>query len=69
MQAVARLLGVSRATVHRWFGTRDALMLALFEHMAAEFREGAEAEARGRATIARSTSCGASPTGRRSTRP
>jgi AcrR family transcriptional regulator len=48
MQAVARLLGVSRATVHRWFGTRDTLMLALFEHMAAEFREGAEAEARGK---------------------
>ena len=47
MQAVARRLGVSRATVHRWFGTRDALMAALFEHLAAEFREEAEAGARG----------------------
>jgi AcrR family transcriptional regulator len=47
MQAVARRLGVSRATVHRWFGTRDALMLALFEHLAAEFREEAQARARG----------------------
>lgn len=47
MQAVARLLGVSRATVHRWFGTRDALMLALFQHLAAEFRAEAETDARG----------------------
>ena len=48
MQAVARHLGVSRATVHRWFGTRDALMLALFEHLATEFREEAETQARGK---------------------
>lgn len=48
MQAVARLLGVSRATVHRWFGTREELMQALFEHLAAEFRQEAQEQARGR---------------------
>lgn len=47
IQAVARRLGVSRATVHRWFGTRDQLVSALFEHLTTEFREAAEAEARG----------------------
>ncbi len=47
IQAVARGLGVSRATVHRWFGTRDQLLTALFEHLAAEFTEAAEAAARG----------------------
>jgi AcrR family transcriptional regulator len=45
--AVATRLGVSRATVHRWFGTRDQLMTALFAHLAAEFRERAERQARG----------------------
>lgn len=45
--AVARRLGVSRATVHRWFGTREQLMTALFAHLAAEFREQAEQRARG----------------------
>lgn len=48
MQAVARNLGVSRATVHRWFGTREELMLALFDHLATEFREEAQAQARGK---------------------
>jgi AcrR family transcriptional regulator len=47
IQAVARRLGVSRATVHRWFGTRDQLMAALLEHLATEFTQAAEAEAQG----------------------
>lgn len=46
--SVARRLGVSRATVHRWFGTRDHLMTALFAYLAAEFRQEAEQRARGR---------------------
>ncbi|MBI5103517.1 MAG: TetR family transcriptional regulator, partial [Solirubrobacterales bacterium] len=48
VQGVARRLGVSRATLHRWFGTREALLGALFERMAIEFRRAAEAGARGR---------------------
>lgn len=44
MLAVARLLGVSRATVHRWFGTRDQLLAALFERLAVEFVAEAEAQ-------------------------
>ena len=47
IRAVARRLGVSRATIHRWFGTRDQLMTALFEQLAAEFTQAAESEARG----------------------
>ena len=48
VQAVARRLGVSRATMHRWFGTRDQLMAALFAQMAQEFVAEALASARGR---------------------
>jgi AcrR family transcriptional regulator len=47
IQAVARRLGVSRATVHRWFGTRDQLLSALFDHLAVEFTRAAESAARG----------------------
>ena len=45
--AVARELGVSRATVHRWFGTRDDLMRAVFEQLTGEFVAQARATATG----------------------
>ena len=47
VQGVARRLGVSRATMHRWFGTRDQLMAALFAQMADEFVAEALEGARG----------------------
>ncbi len=47
MQAVARELGVSRATVHRWFGLRDDLVRAVFERLAEEFTAQARAQATG----------------------
>ncbi len=47
MQAVARELGVSRATIHRWFGMRDDLMRAVFEQLAMEFTAQARAQATG----------------------
>jgi AcrR family transcriptional regulator len=45
--AVARRLGVSRATMHRWFGTRDQLMTAVLERVADDFVTAAEAAAEG----------------------
>lgn len=45
--AVARRLGVSRATMHRWFGTRDQLVAAVLEQVAGELVAEAEAGARG----------------------
>jgi AcrR family transcriptional regulator len=45
--AVARRLGVSRATMHRWFGTRDQLLTAVLERVADDFVAAAEAEAQG----------------------
>jgi len=47
VQAVARDLGVSRATVHRWFGTRDDLMRAVFAGLAREFIVQARAQVTG----------------------
>lgn len=45
--AVARRLGVSRVTVHRWFGTRDQLLFAVFDDLAEEFVTAAATEAEG----------------------
>lgn len=36
---VVRESGVSRATLYRWFGNRDGLMLALLQHMAGPYLE------------------------------
>jgi AcrR family transcriptional regulator len=36
---VVRESGVSRATLYRWFGNRDGLMLALLRHMAGPYLE------------------------------
>ena len=44
---VARRLGVSRATMHRWFGTRDQLLTAVLERVADDFVAAAEAAAQG----------------------
>jgi AcrR family transcriptional regulator len=46
--AVARRLGVSRATMHRWFGTRDQLLTAVLGLVADDFVGAAEAEAQGK---------------------
>jgi AcrR family transcriptional regulator len=46
--AVARRLGVSRATMHRWFGTRDQLLTAVLERVADDFVGDAEAAAQGK---------------------
>lgn len=48
VQRVARRLGVSRATVHRWFGTRDQLVTAVFDRLATGFIAQARHDARGR---------------------
>jgi len=45
--AVARRLGVSRATMHRWFGTRDELLSAVFDRVADDFVAAAEESAEG----------------------
>lgn len=45
--SVARRLGVSRATMHRWFGTRDQLLTAVLERVADDFVADAEAAAQG----------------------
>ncbi len=45
--AVARRLGVSRATMHRWFGTRDHLLTAVLGLVADDFVATAEAGAQG----------------------
>jgi AcrR family transcriptional regulator len=45
--AVARRLGVSRATMHRWFGTRDQVLSAVLERVADDFVAAAEAAAKG----------------------
>jgi AcrR family transcriptional regulator len=45
--AVARRVGVSRATMHRWFGTRDQLLTAVLERLAEDFVDDAEAAAEG----------------------
>jgi AcrR family transcriptional regulator len=45
--AVARRLGVSRATMHRWFGTRDQLLTAVLGLVADDFVATAVEDARG----------------------
>jgi len=47
MQSLAGRLGVSPATLYRWFGSRGALLEAVFERLAERFSDEAEAEARG----------------------
>ena len=46
--AVARRLGVSRATMHRWFGTRDQLLGAVLDGVARDLVDAALADADGR---------------------
>jgi AcrR family transcriptional regulator len=48
IQAIAAELGLGRATVHRWFGTRDALIGETIVRAAEPVIERARAEARGR---------------------
>lgn len=48
LQRLARQLGVSRATVHRWFGTRDHLVTLVFAAIARDIAAGAEEQASGR---------------------
>lgn len=45
--AVARRLGVSRATMHRWFGTRDQLLGAVLDRVAQDLVATARSAARG----------------------
>lgn len=45
--AVARRLGVSRATMHRWFGTRDQLLGAVLDLVARDLVAAALVDARG----------------------
>ena len=47
VQTLAWQLGLSRATLHRWFGTREQLMSALLDELTAEFVEAARAKAEG----------------------
>ena len=48
IQAIAGELGLGRATVHRWFGTREALIGEVIVLAAAPVLEEARAEARGK---------------------
>ena len=45
--AVARRLGVSRATMHRWFGTRDQLVAAVLDRLAEDLVAAAVQATRG----------------------
>jgi len=47
MQALAVRLGVSPATLYRWFGSRARLLDSVFERLAGRFAAAARAEARG----------------------
>jgi len=47
MGGVASRIGVGRATLYRWFGSRDELLEQLIDRFALVFVEGARAEARG----------------------
>lgn len=48
IQAIAGELGLGRATVHRWFGTREALIGEVVVLAAAPVLEASRTEARGR---------------------
>jgi AcrR family transcriptional regulator len=48
IQAIAAQLGLGRATIHRWFGTRDALIGETIVRAAEPVIESARAKARGR---------------------
>ena len=47
MQTLAARLGVSPATLYRWFGSRAGLLEGVFERLAEDFAARARAEARG----------------------
>jgi AcrR family transcriptional regulator len=47
VQTLAWQLGLSRATVHRWFGTREQLLSELLDELTAEFVETARAGTEG----------------------
>jgi AcrR family transcriptional regulator len=47
MQTLAWQLGLSRATLHRWFGTREQLLSELLDELTAEFVEAARSRAEG----------------------
>ena len=47
MQTLAARLGISPATLYRWFGSRAALLEEVFERLAEQFSAQARAEARG----------------------
>ena len=48
MQTLAARLGISPATLYRWFGSRAGLLEAVFERIAEEFAAQARSEAQGR---------------------
>src|SRR5918999_3721043 len=48
IRAIARELGLGRATIHRWFGTREALIGEVIVLAAQPVLEEARAGARGR---------------------
>ena len=48
VQAIAAELGLGRATVHRWFGTREALIGEVIVLAATPILEASRAEARGK---------------------
>lgn len=47
MQSLAATLGVSPATLYRWFGSRGALLEQVFERLAVRFADQAREAARG----------------------
>jgi AcrR family transcriptional regulator len=47
MRTLAWQLGLSRATLHRWFGTREQLLSELLDALVGEFVEAARAQTRG----------------------
>src|SRR4051812_48627820 len=47
MQTLAARLGISPATLYRWFGSRAGLLEAVFERIAEEFTAQARREAQG----------------------
>jgi AcrR family transcriptional regulator len=47
MRTLAWQLGLSRATVHRWFGTREQLLSELLDELTGEFVDTARALAKG----------------------
>ena len=52
LQAIARELGLARATVHRWFGTREAMLGEMLAQLAEARLTALRAEVGGRGGVA-----------------